>query len=239
MARSKKLIAKATGSPNVGDPVAFRFEKADMADMLTGAARVLNDLVTRQMIDVVEGKVQSPDLRPDASLLVLGELVQAFDSGHGLGQVKSQVDRLTMAQDDRMVLVDSLVTQHSLVRMARLMAARDRLERFMLSATERSDLTPSEALLFLKMIQTDMSEIKESIKPTPIKDARGLVDKVDYAQKRTLAGAMAKYDRTSPQGREIIRKVLHGLLKRANGANDKKGKPSSASGPRDSSEGLE
>lgn len=236
MARGQKLIGNGAGSPTTGDPVAFRFEQADMANMLTGTARVLNDLVTRQMIDVIEGKVLPPDLRPDASLTVLGELVQAFDSGQGLNQIKSEVDRLTMAQEERMVLVDSLVTQHSLVRMTRLMAARDKLERFMLSATERSDLTPSEALLFLKLIQTDMTEIKESIKPTPIKDAKGLVDKVDYAQKKTLAGAMSRYDRTSPQGREIIRKVLHGLIKRA---NEKPGKPTSPVGPGNNTEGLE
>jgi hypothetical protein len=188
------------------------------------------------MVDVLEGRATPPNLNPDASLTVLGELVQAFDSGEGLHRVKSEVDRLTMAQEERMVLVDSLVTQHSLVRMTRLMAARDKLERFMLSATERSDLTPSEALLFLKMIQTDMAEIKDSIKPTAIKDAKGLVDKVDYAQKKTLAGAMSRYDRTSPQGREIIRKVLHGLIKRA---NDKPGKPTSPVGPGNHTEGLE
>lgn len=236
MAKGQKLIGNGTGSPASGGPVAFRFEQADLANLLTGTARVLNDLVTRQMVDVLEGRATPPNLNPDASLTVLGELVQAFDSGEGLHRVKSEVDRLTMAQEERMVLVDSLVTQHSLVRMTRLMAARDKLERFMLSATERSDLTPSEALLFLKMIQTDMAEIKDSIKPTPIKDAKGLVDKVDYAQKKTLAGAMSRYDRTSPQGREIIRKVLHGLIKRA---NDKPGKPTSPVGPGNHTEGLE
>lgn len=217
---------------NVGpgeDSVPLKFEQTDLANMLTGAARVMNDLVTRHMIDVLNGQEEAPSMEPDASLTVLNNLVHAFSSGEALDKIKPDIDRLTMAQDDRMTLVNSLTTQHSLIRMARLMMARDRLERFMLASVERSDLTPSEALLFLKMIQTDMSEIQDQIKPTPIKDSKGLVDKVDYAQKKAIATTLSRYDNTSPQGREIIRKVIHGLLKK-----DGSGKPTSASGPGDS-----
>jgi hypothetical protein len=162
-------------------------------------------------------------------LTVLNDLVHAFSSGEALDRIKPDVDRLTMAQEDRMTLVNSLTTQHSLIRMVRLMMARDRLERFMLSSVERSDLTPSEALLFLKMIQTDMSEIQTQIKPTPIKDSKGLIDKVDYAQKKAIADTLSRYDNTSPQGREIIRKIIHGLLKK-----DGSGKPVGTTGPGDS-----
>ena len=208
------------------DPVPLKFEQTDLAHMLTGAARVMNDLVTRQMIDVLNGEAEPPPMEPDASLTTLNDLVHAFSSGEALDRIKPDVDRLTMAQEDRMTLVNSLTTQHSLIRMVRLMMARDRLERFMLSSVERSDLTPSEALLFLKMIQTDMSEIQGQIKPTPIKDSKSLVDKVDYAQKKSIAGTLSRYDNTSPQGREIIRKIIHGLIKR-----DGSGKSTGASGP--------
>ena len=225
MANQPKLISAG----GVATPaIPFRFEESDLANMLTGAARVLNDLFTRQMVDVLDGKVDSPSMEPDASLTVLDEVINAFSSGQGLEAVKSDVDRLTMAQDDRMTLVTSLVTQHSLIRMARMMKARDRLERFMMAASERNDLTPSEALVFLKMIQTDMTELQQHIKPVSIKDAKGLMDKVDYSQKKGLSDTLAKYSNTSPQGREIIRKVLHGLFKKA----ENSGKPSSASGSR-------
>jgi len=223
----------ANKPPQIGlgeDSVPFKFEQTDLANMLTGAARVMNDLVTRHMIDVLSGQEEAPNMEPDASLTVLNSLVHAFSSGETLDRLKPDIDRLTMAQDDRMLLVNSLTTQHSLIRMARLMLARDRLERFMLASVERSDLTPSEALLFLKMIQTDMSEIQSHIKPTAIKDSKGLVDKVDHAQKKAIATTLSRYDNTSPQGREIIRKVIHGLLKR-----DGSGKPPSSSGPGDSS----
>jgi hypothetical protein len=221
-----KRIGPGSGSD---DSVPLKFEQTDLANMLTGAARVMNDLVTRHMIDVSSGQVEVPPMEPDASLTVLNDLVHAFSSGEALDRIKPDVDRLTMAQEDRMTLVNSLTTQHSLIRMVRLMMARDRLERFMLSSVERSDLTPSEALLFLKMIQTDMSEIQTQIKPTPIKDSKGLIDKVDYAQKKAIADTLSRYDNTSPQGREIIRKIIHGLLKK-----DGSGKPVGTTGPGDS-----
>jgi hypothetical protein len=218
---------------DIPDNAPLRFEKADFQDMLSGAAKVLNGLITRQMVDVADGRTESPDLKPDDSLMVLDELVQGFTSGKDLEKVRSEVDRLTMAQDDRMTLVTSLVTQHSLVRMVRLMVARDRLERFMVSAAERGDLTPSEALVFLKTISTDMAEIQDSIKPTAIKDAKGLVDKVDYSQKKAAATASAKYDDTSPQGREIIRKIVYGLIKQVG-----ERKPTSSTGLGGNSKGL-
>lgn len=196
------------------DNLALKFEPADLSMMLTGSARVLNDLFTRHMVDVLDGDVPSPDLSPDKSLSVLDDLVKAFSSGEGLDRIKSEVDRLTMAQEDRMTLVTSLVTQYNLVRMSRLMLARDRLELFMMAASSRGDLTPSEAILFLKMIQTDMTEIQTQLKPTTIKDAKGLVDKVDYAQRKVTVST--DYESTSPQGREIIRKLMYGLLKAVN-----------------------
>lgn len=224
------LVPKTGPGTTPEDPVPVKFEQTDLANMLTGAARVMNDLVTRHMIDVLNGEVEAPQMEPDASLVVLNDLVHAFSSGEGLDKIKPDVDRLTMAQEDRMTLVNSLTTQHSLIRMVRLMMARDRLERFMLSSLERSDLTPNEALLFMKMIQTDMAELQVHLKPTPIKDSKGLVDKVDYAQKKAVGDSLSRYDKTSPQGREIIRKIIHGLLKKDGGS----GKPTSPTGSGDS-----
>jgi len=56
------------------------------------------------------------------------------------------------------------------------------------------------------------------------------VDKVDYAQKKAVGDSLSRYDKTSPQGREIIRKIIHGLLKKDGGS----GKPTSPTGSGDS-----
>jgi hypothetical protein len=188
-------------------------ETVDLEPMLRGTAKVLNDLISRQMISVMEGVTPVPDMTPDDSLTVLNRLVDGFTTGRGLASVQADVDRLTTAQEDRMTLVTSLITQHSLVRMTRFMLARDKLERFMLSATDRGDLTPAEALIFLKMIQADMAEIQTNLKPVAIKDAKGLVDKADFAQKREGAVALTKYHNTTAQGREIMRKLLYAVSK--------------------------
>jgi type VI protein secretion system component VasK len=173
------------------------------------------------MADVLNGTTRCPDLRPDDSLTVLSGLVTAFSSGAPLKHIRADVERLTMAQEERLQVVQSLQTQHAMIRMVRLMEARDRLERFLLSAAERSDLTPSEALVFLKMIQTDMPEIKAAMQPVPIKDTKATLDKVDFAQKIEAAETEKKYSDTTAQGREIIRKIIHGLVKQSSGKNTK------------------
>ena len=188
----------------------------DVEELLSGPSgpyKALSSLLCRQLISIQSGDVEPPDLNPDSSLDVLNRLVEGFGNGTPLDGIKDDISRLTLAQEDRISLVNSLVASHSLVRMVRLMRARDRLERFLLSCSERGDLSANEAMVFMKMVQAELKSAESLLKPPPIKDSDGMVEKTDFAAKVAIDSKADAYAKTTPQGRDIVRKELYRMMR--------------------------
>ena len=198
------------GTVNIGN-MPLRIDEFE--GMMSGPARAVCGIFMRQLTDIMDGRVDAPDLDPDDSLKVLESLVGKFAKGESLSAIKPEVDRLVMAQDDRVMLVKAVMATHGLTRLVRLVKARDRLERFMVSCLERGDMTASEAIVFMKIIQTSMTEVQTEIIPQPLKDSDGVVDKADFATRKSGEVVRRNLGNTSPQGREVMRKMLYGMFK--------------------------
>lgn len=205
----------------------------DIIGCLGNAARAIEQVVMRQVTDDVavlasnpEAKIkQAPDgVNPangeDPIIGIFSQLVASFKNGESTEPIREDLTRLISGQEERADLLNNLLVLHDADRLPAYLKARRVIENYLLVCTERADLTAVEALAFLKIIQTEVEAITTRIRSgtTPVKDVEHLIEKADFVNKLDEAELARRFKATSPQGREILRKISYRLLKSTQGA---------------------
>lgn len=87
----------------------------------------------------------------------------------------------------------------------------------MLKAFDRHDLTPAEALAFLKLAKEEIEDITDRVRggATSVKDVEDLVNKADFVNRLSEGELAKKFSGTSASSREILRKVGYKLARLA------------------------
>lgn len=181
---------------------------------LSGQARAVRDVMHRQLQDGAEAATKIyEDGKNDHVLNILDTIVTGIKNGTDISSSQGEISKLILNQESRAELIDNILLTHDYDRLVKYVRARKVLEDFMLLCIQRGDLSATEALAFMKIVMDETKMLQTRVKAgaTSIKDVEQLVNKVDFALHAKEAEINKKYDKTSPQGREIIRKLAHAL----------------------------
>jgi len=206
-----------SGGPKVDD-LPFRPDVSSDLNIeacLDRASRLMRDVVIRQLQSMVEGEITS-ETPPDGQILdTIGSVVQSIVSGTSLDAHNETITKLVINQENRANLLNNLILTHDYERLVGYLKARHLLEKHMLACLERNDLTPSEALAFMKIVQTETAEIQGHIASgaSSINDIGALLNKVDYATQTGEKELAKKFKNSTPHDREIVRKLIYKLSK--------------------------
>ena len=218
---------------NPDDPVQLGlFNPPSASDLsvegaIRGAIGQVHNVIVRQL-DArfqdarvqVEIEREIEDAKADSVLNTLSKVVGSIKTGESItDETRESVTKLISNQEDRAELIQNLLLTHQYDRLVRYTKIRDHLERVMLTCAKRGDLTAAEALAFMKitMEQTDSISSEVRAGATSVQDLMGMLNKVDFAVQIGEKELEKKFANTSPQGREIVRRLATRLSKAANG----------------------
>jgi hypothetical protein len=157
------------------------------------------------------------DLADDSPVIrIISQLVQAFNAGTSTDAVREEVTRILNSQEERAELIDGLLVANDVDRLPNYLRARSVIEQYLLGCASRSDLSPAEALAFLKIVQVEIEGISSRVRGGAVsgrRDVMGLIDKADFVTRVSEVELSKKFSNTTPQGREILRKVGYRLMK--------------------------
>jgi len=169
--------------------------------------------------DYFEGRDPSvmPKVEPvdDVVLNIVQKVVDSIKNGTNLDAEKDDITRLINNQEHRAELIDQLTLTHDYSRYIRFLKVQASLENYLMKCIDNDNLTPSEAWAFLKYITAESGAVYSRIKggATSVKDIASLLQKVDYTIQNTDKSIMKKFNKTTHQGREVIRKLATRVLK--------------------------
>jgi hypothetical protein len=90
---------------------------------------------------------------------------------------------------------------------------RDKLEQFMLQHALDGKLSPGEGLSFLETVRGEISKIQSAVAEGAVGgDVTTLLNKVNFAT-ATNENLLSKQVKSSPQSRELVRKLIYRLAK--------------------------
>lgn len=152
----------------------------------------------------------------DAVVSMLGEVVNGIITGTSLGdKQRGKINRYIANQEARAELIANLVQTDDYRRLLRLMKARQGLEKTLIRAMGRDDLNPSEMLALHQVVTSEVSTIAKGVRVNAnnVSDVLGLLEKADAAFGEQEELMARKFEKTTPQGREVIRRLAHRLSK--------------------------
>ena len=206
------------------DPHEFR-----LLALLSPLSKILRTQASESRALVESGAAAPAAILPpsppsaDVALATGRELVARMQDGRSLEPVYPALSRLIANQERRAQIVDQILLTHEFDRAFTLASARAQIEYELCLAAYRGDLSVPERLALLDRLVTLESDSRNRIKAgaTPVSDLMSLVQQasaiaVDEAQ---LA---VKFAKTTPQGREVVRKLALRLGKAARAAEGKK-----------------
>jgi len=169
---------------------------------LSGSAKII--------IDVFARSHRPPP--PDDNLVVdlLSTIVHGIQTGEDFSGTYPTIARLVHKQEDRARLIDQLALVDDFRRAAAFIELRNKLESELIAAARNDELCPSERLVLLKMTDDRLHDIQNRISgsATDVQDVLDLLQKANYAVEVKGQALKTKFIQTSPQGREIIRKLV-------------------------------
>lgn len=165
-------------------------------------------------LEVITPLPPAPD---DVVLDTLDQVIESLKTGREITGLRDRIAQMVTNQESRAELISNMAMTHDFDRLSRYMRARASLEDILLNAAVDRTLSPTQALAFLKITQEQSEIILNRIRAgaTNIQDLLSLLNKADYALQLQDAELQKKFSNTSPQGREIIRRLAHRLNKAA------------------------
>lgn len=170
-------------------------------------ARESADSAIPQRVLTLSGVAKQPK---NAALDALDRVVEGVIEGKDLSPHFSEIARLIHAQDRRAEIISQLVLTHDYARIARALRAREQLEESLFAAALNDDLLPAEKVLLLEKLESIVTTSRKAIgaETVSINDIQTMLEKLDYTAEMANAGMGNKLKGTTPQGREIVRKLL-------------------------------
>jgi signal transduction histidine kinase len=188
-------------------------DRVELGEHLNGAARIVRDVILRQ---ASEGRRKRKGLElNDPIISTLEGVVSSIKSGEGMATHTEAISRLVANQEDRAGLIQNLLLTHDYDRLIDYVKARRLLEMHMLDCLSRGKLTPTEALAFMRIVQAETETITNHINSGAhdINDVTSMLNKVDYATQASDRDLAKKFRNTTPQDRELLRKIVYKLSK--------------------------
>ncbi len=180
------------------------------------------------MIDGAATVVSVPSRTPSTletspALLALENLTSAINKGEDLGERAKEIERLVMGQAERAEVVDSLLSTHDYTRLVAFMKAQAKVEGELLETLQNGGLTPADQIALLEYIRSETKHLEHKVRgqTTTIRDVAQLLSKLDSAAAGRSELVIKQLANTTPQGREIIRRLATKLQAAAKGSSAK------------------
>lgn len=174
----------------------------------TSASAILNNVVCREILD------PSGELEPVSPTVTnLENTVRALSLGHDITPYKENIQRVASSQVEKSDVVRAYMNQIDRETIADLTVMRASSLRVIKSASRRNDLTVGEALVVWKMCNEQIPEIQKNLTEEQNKsvDTVTVIEKIDLNKQQIERSVQQRWEGTTPQGRELIRKKLWDL----------------------------
>lgn len=183
---------------------------------------VVHNVIVRQLLDDQNAANPGATLVRSPVLETMRRVTDAVRDGTSLVPLKPLIERFTLANTELAQVVGTMFVRYQTERLVSWLEDQDQLERFLRRCMQRGDLTPAEALVFLNMTKNEIKAIAEVLSEAlkhgiPEPDAGVVSSKMDYTLQVTERQAMKDFNKTTPQGREIVRKLVFRARKKLNG----------------------
>lgn len=153
------------------------------------------------------------------ALDVFDSIVNSIMNGTDMSTDFPTLSRLIHAQEQRAEVINQLLLANDFKRLNMATRARDKLEESLFAAALNSDdsLLPAERVVLLDRLDSIVAATRKRIsaESTTVNDITALLEKIDYkTTELNEAGLKKKFDGTSVQGRELVRKLALATAKR-------------------------
>jgi hypothetical protein len=196
--------------PPQADPVRPEPARYNPVPMEPGTPEaVMNNLLVRELSD------PTGPLEPlSRTVGTLQHLVSGLTEGTEITGIRSEITRVSQHQPEKIAVFNALMNLIDMERAADAVEIRGGVEKILKRSVRRGDLSTGEALVLLKYSNGVIQEVRDRVtEETKGVDTVTVIEKVDYTQQHVDKSVQARWEGTSPQGREIIRKKLFELKK--------------------------
>ena len=169
---------------------------------------VIHNVMERQLCDDLKNPpVQEPK---DEAIELWFKVTQAKDAGQSLQPFAEEITRLTHGNEPEIKLAKALYTRIRIRRFFRQLETDETIDRFLHRCMRRGDLSPKEALALkqsnLAEMRATLKEVMDQEEPVSFIPENDLA-KMDYSLQMTEKTTTKMLGKTTPQEREIIRKI--------------------------------
>lgn len=197
-------IARNAKPPPVEEEVQPRMKPVLMVP--TSPDAVLNNLVARDIVD------PAGPLEPvSATIGILTKLVSGIASDGDIAEVKDSLTRITSHQQEKSDVFQAILNQLDQERVADMVEVRAHSEKVIKRASMRGDMTTGEAIHVWRTASDVIDKCQLRQKNVKAVDTVTVVEKVDLKKQELERSVQQRWEGTTPQGREIIRKKLFAL----------------------------
>lgn len=179
-------------------------------------AVVIHRLVSKHPDDYPE-VINPPDPKIEPTIKAMADLMEGIVKGKDIRKEMPVIERLIEKQDVRAEVLNKLSVTQDMLRLSKFTAAQQKLESVVLAVIDAGKLSPAEALAFLAYVSKEREGIRKTVQGSSVsgRDVQGLMDQMSLLVNNESAEFQRKLSATSPQNREIIRRLSHKLGKMA------------------------
>lgn len=175
----------------------------------TSPMAVMNNLLARDQLDP-----QEPLEPASPTIIGLQNTVNALTNATSIEPYREHIQQVATNQPEKNDVLFGYFNQLDGEYLADLYITRHEAMRHVKRAIRRGDVSSHEAIVVWQhadnRIPAVKKELKENSKPV---DTATVVEKIDYHRQQTEHIVMKRWEGTTPQGRELIRKKLYKLKK--------------------------
>jgi hypothetical protein len=203
----RKKVSKVKNLRQSGDRKSM--PKPQVMLMDNSAESMLNNLVARQLADP-NFQVKIPKSEHKV-LGLLQDIVGTFQTGGDISEYKEQVQKLIHNQAERADLVDNVLMTIDYERLGNAMASKIKLEMIIHAAIASGQISTIEAIALFPIVSKEAESLLKRVKlgTSEVKDVSKLVEKVNSIAEDGNAEILKQFANTSPQNREIMRRMAH------------------------------
>lgn len=171
----------------------------------TSPTAVLTNMVNRAQMDP-----EAPPLDPISPTIIgLSQTVKAMSLGQDIAPYKEHIQQIASNQPEKGDVVRAFVNQANHELIADVVEMRANAVRHVKRATRTNGVTVGEAIVVWKMTNDLLPELTKNLNENDrAVDTVTVVEKIDYQRQQVERSVQKKWEGTTPQGREIIRKKL-------------------------------
>jgi hypothetical protein len=170
---------------------------------------VLNNLLVRELCDP-----SGPTEPLSPTIGILKKLTVGLTNGSDISAIKNDILRIVQHQPEKADVFNAVMNLIDQERVADAVEMRAGIEKLIKRAVQRGDLNTAQAMVVWKMTDSIIQDVRQKqTEDTKGVDTVTIVEKVDYAQRKMERSIQQKWEGTSPQGREVIRKKIFELKK--------------------------